>query len=268
MSKVLLISSQVVHGHVGNSAATFVLQRFGHETLGLPTVILSNRPGYPAVEGIRLGPELLDTMLEAGLANGWLDGVDAIVTGYLPTRGHVELCSRWLAQLRARRREIIYFCDPILGDAPGGIYIDEDAAEAIRDALLPQADYVTPNAFELSWLSRQDIFSVEDAAAAAKGLARPAVLVTSAPGETPDRMVNLLVKDGRTHAALVSRRAVHAYGTGDAFLSFFIAYLLDGYEPDFALRAATASIDTILDVTGESSELALVASQAAWAPPP
>ena len=56
MAKVLSISSQVVYGHIGNSAAAFVLQRMGHDVMAVPTIILSNRPGYKAIQGERAGP--------------------------------------------------------------------------------------------------------------------------------------------------------------------------------------------------------------------
>src|ERR1700744_3428615 len=116
MAKVLSISSQVIYGHVGNSVTAFVLQCLGHDILGVPTIILSNRPGYSAIDGMRIGSSSLDAMLQACSVNGWLDDLDGIVTGYLPSREHVELSARWIAKTKILQPKLIYFCDPILGD--------------------------------------------------------------------------------------------------------------------------------------------------------
>ena len=104
MAKVLSISSQVVCGHVGNSAAAFVMQRMGHDVLAVPTIILSNRPGYKAIAGHRTDPQKLSAMLEAVLENGWLADVDAVLTGYVPTREHAEFCASWIAKIRTSIR--------------------------------------------------------------------------------------------------------------------------------------------------------------------
>jgi pyridoxine kinase len=48
---VLTMQSQVVYGHVGNSAASFVLQRLGHDVWQVPTVLYSNHLGKPTFKG-------------------------------------------------------------------------------------------------------------------------------------------------------------------------------------------------------------------------
>jgi pyridoxine kinase len=265
MAKVLSISSQVVYGHVGNSAAAFVLQRMGHDVLAVPTVLLSNRPGYKAIAGERTDPQRLDAMLEATLANGWLAGVDAILTGYIPSPGHAFFCESWIAKIKALNPKAISLCDPIVGDEPGGVYIDEAAAIAIRDRLLPLADIVMPNAFELGWLSGRAIADAASAIAAARSLARPAVVVTSAPGDTPKTIANILVEAGEAAATQSPRRTVDAHGTGDFFASIFLAHRLNGLKASLALRAAAAAMDCVLNHSEGRSELALIETQDLWA---
>ncbi len=264
MAKVLSISSQVVYGHIGNSAAAFVLQRMGHEVLAVPTIILSNRPGYKAIAGERTDPQNLDAMLEAVLENGWLADVDAVLTGYVPTVGHAEFCRSWIARIKALNPNAITLCDPILGDEPGGLYIDKAAANAVRDQLLPLADIVTPNAFELGWLSGRPIPDAASAVEAAQALARPAVVVTSAPGGI-EMIANILVEGRKTAATASPRRTVKAHGTGDFFASVFLAHKLKGYTAAAALRASVAAIDLVLDRSEGRSELALVETQEQWA---
>ena len=52
--------------------------------------------------------------------------------------------------------------DPVLGDA-GKLYVDPAIAVAMQEKLLPLADLMTPNAFELGWLSGRNIASLADA---------------------------------------------------------------------------------------------------------
>ena len=264
MAKVLSISSQVVYGHIGNSAAAFVLQRMGNDVMAVPTIILSNRPGYKAIQGERTDPQKLDAMLEAVLENGWLADVDAVLTGYVPTVAHAEFCRSWIARIKTFNPNAITLCDPIIGDEPGGVYIDKAAANAVRDHLLPLADIVTPNAFELGWLSGQAISDAASAVAAARALGRPTVVVTSAPAES--RMIaNILVEGRKTAATASPRRTVKAHGTGDFFASIFLAHKLKGYTAAAALRASVAAIDLVLDRSERRSELTLVETQEQWA---
>lgn len=264
MARVLSISSQVAYGHVGNSVTAFLLQRLGHEVFSVPTVILSNRPDYPAVGGIRIASDVIEEMLEAGLANGWLNGIDAIMTGYLPSPAHVELAARWVERLKADCPGLYFLCDPVLGDEPGGIYIDEAAACTVRDRLLGLADLTTPNRFELGWLTSRRIETAGDAIAAAHALRVPAVIATSAPA--PDgRLANLLVEGVSVCATGVTRRALTAHGTGDFLAAALLARLLDGSSLRDALGFATAAMEAAIAATGDAGELALISSQSEWA---
>ncbi len=265
MSKVMSISSQVVYGHVGNSTSAFVLQRMGHEVLAVPTILLSNCPGYKAIAGEPLDPRKLDAMLEAAFGNGWLAGADAVMTGYLPSAEHAVLCEHWVRKIKDANPQAIYLCDPIIGDEPGGIYIKEAAASAMRDRLLPLADILTPNSFELFWLSGTAIADAGSAVAAARSLMRPAVLITSAPAPEQHMLANILVEGDSITATAAPREIVHAHGTGDFFASVFLAHRLNGLSNAIAMRAASAAIGHVLRASAGQSELALVETQASWA---
>ncbi len=265
MANVLSISSQVVYGHVGNSTTAFVLQRMGHGVLSLPTIILSNRPGYKAIAGERTDPQKLAHILEALQSNGWLAGLDAVLTGYLPSPEHVMLCAHWIAKLRLLNPRAIYLCDPIIGDEPDGIYVDEASARSVRDLLVPLADIVTPNAFELGWLSDHKVSDPAAAVSAAQSLSRPAVLATSAPAGISGTIANILIEAEGCAATVSPLRAVQAHGTGDFFASNFLAHKLNGLSSRTALRAAAATIDLVLDRSDGRTELPLVETQADWA---
>jgi pyridoxine kinase len=178
--------------------------------------------------------------------------------------GHAEFCRSWIAKIKALNPYALYICDPIIGDEPGGIYIDKAAANAVREQLLPLADIVTPNAFELGWLSGRPIRDAASAVAAARALARPAVVVTSAPAGSA-MIASILVEGRKTAATASPRRTVQAHGTGDFFASIFLSHRLKGYTAAAALRASVAAIDLVLDRSGSRRELALLETQDQWA---
>jgi pyridoxine kinase len=152
----------------------------------------------------------------------------------------------------------------VLGDEPGGVYIEAAAAQAVRDKLIPLADIVTPNRFELCWLTGRAIETAEDAAAAARALARPVVLATSAPGLEPDGLSNLLVAGGEAWLTKVTRRQVLAHGTGDFIAAAFLAHLLDGRSETEALGLASAAMEAVIAASDGLGELALIAAQEQW----
>jgi pyridoxine kinase len=266
MPTILSLSSQVAHGHVGHSAAVFIWQRLGIDVIALPTIILSNRPDLPHRAGERVRPELLGEMVAAIEANGRLGGIDAVFTGYLPSAEHVTLAAGLIARLRARKPDLLYCCDPILGDEPGGLYIAESAAEALRAKLLPLVDIVTPNRFELGWLAARDIASGADALAAARVLGG-IVLATSSPAGSESQLGNLLLAGGRAWQAVARRRKDVPHGTGDALAALFLGFLLRSRTAPDALSLATGSLEAIIAASEGMDELNLIASQEAWAIP-
>lgn len=153
--RILALSSQVAFGHVGLSAAVPVLQLKGHHVTALPTVILSNHPGWPHVAGQQVPVETLAGMIAALDDNGWLAQHDTVLTGYLPSADHVALAVQVIDRLRQLRPDLRVIVDPVLGDHPKGLYIDANAAQAIRANLPCRADILTPNQFELGWLTDQ-----------------------------------------------------------------------------------------------------------------
>ncbi|MGV6848025.1 MAG: PfkB family carbohydrate kinase [Marinibacterium sp.] len=236
MARLLALSSQVAAGHVGLSAAQPALTALGHTVTALPTVILSNHPGFPQAAGMPIPPETLSAMIDAVEANGWLAGHDAVLTGYLPSPQHVDLAADLIDRARAARPGIRVVADPVLGDEPKGIYIDAEAAAAIRDHLVPRADILTPNRFELGWLTGAPVATIDDMAAAAAPLA-PRVLVTSA-AETQDVTGVLDVAGNRIRHRKVPHLDGVPHGVGDVFAALIAA----GYDPGQALDHLQALI--------------------------
>jgi pyridoxine kinase len=257
MARVIAISSQVIRGHVGLSAIVPALQRFGHEVLAVPTIVMSNHPGHPRAAGSRIEVNTLVSILDVLDANGWLAGVDAVMTGYLPTPEHVFFARQAIDRVRARSPAATVLVDPVIGDDPKGVYIDPVAAAAIRDDLVERADIITPNRFELSWLSGRDVTSAATAAVAAQRLGRKYVLATSVPGPT-EKLFNLLIASETITTCAVARRSKVPHGTGDLVSGLFVAHLLNSHDYKNALGLAVAGVDAAIAASAGSSDMVLV----------
>jgi pyridoxine kinase len=264
LARVLAISSQVARGHVGLSAIVPALERLGHEVWALPTVLLSNHPGHPHSAGTRIEAAVLQRMVDALDENGWLGEVDAMITGYLPGVAHVAFAAETAARLRAKRPGLIYLCDPVSGDDPGGLYIESEAAAALRDALVARADVVTPNRFELAYLSGRVVADPASAALAARALGVAKVLATSLDGRDQGERANLMVAGESAFVSRVPMRANVPHGTGDLMAGLLLGYLLDGRNPGDALGRATAVVDRVLAASEGADELRLEPQSGTW----
>lgn len=272
MARILTISSQVIRGHVGNSIAGYALARLGHEVWQLPTIILSNHPGHLHSASLLVDPGQAGDMLDALAANGWLQEVDAVISGYLPSPEHVALVGDLIQGLRSKR-EIIYLCDPILGDDPKGLYIDQAAADAIQQHLIPVADVATPNWFELKWMMSNASQKEPDLDSLLMSLGPNQVLVTSMPAAAGTMIANaLFVRGAEKHhnkfwTIEVPRLAHVPHGSGDLLAALYLGHVMNAKLPTDAFAASVAGVEaTILDSTS-SDELRLINSQHAWLVP-
>jgi pyridoxine kinase len=264
---ILSIQSEVVFGHVGQGAARLALQRLGHEVWALPTVILSSHAGYPKVEGEVVSPELLRRLLGGLDANGWLQGCHGVLSGYLGSAAQAEVVGDAVRKVKAANPGALYCLDPVFGD-DGRAYAKTGVAEAMARTLLPLADIVTPNAFELSSLTSVTIRDVCDARVAARRLARPLVVATSVPAG-PDRLGVLAAGTEGAWFASTPRLANAPHGAGDLFAALFLGWRLEGCDVPAALGRATSSVFQILDrsVAAHAHEMILVAEQEALQKP-
>jgi pyridoxine kinase len=277
MARILTISSDVMRGHVGNAATRFALQRLGHAVWALPTIMLSNHPGHRHKAGTRIDPEIGQAMLDALADNGWLGELDAVATGYLPSAGHVEMAARLIGRLRESRPGLLFQCDPVIGDDPGGLYLDAEAATAIRTLLLPLADIITPNRFELAWLSGMPVQGAAAVAPAAASLGRPVTVATSIPGGTARELANVLIDQGGAWLAAVPMVAAGLahdansgevpHGTGDLLAALFLGHRLNTAMIVEAFALAVAGVDAAIKASQGRDELDLVQSQLRWSAP-
>ncbi|TCN31791.1 pyridoxal kinase PdxY [Sinorhizobium americanum] len=242
---VIVISSHVVRGTVGNRAAVFALETLGHRVWALPTVILPWHPGHGRSTRVVMADADFQSVINDLASAPWTGEVRAVLSGYLDSATQAEGVGRLVTMLRNRNPDLFYACDPVIGDE-NGLYVPVEAAAAIRDRLLPLATLATPNRFELAWLAGATLETNVAILDAALGLGPSRVLVTSAIPMMSGGTGNLYLS-GR-HALLAEHRLIDnpPNGTGDLLSAVFLARLLQGLSEERALQMATASVFEII----------------------
>ena len=242
---IIVISSHVMRGSVGNRAAVFALESLGFTVWAVPTVILPWHPGHGRATRVTLVTESFDAMLQELAASPWAGDVKAVLSGYLGSPGQVAAVEHFVETLKARNPAVIYACDPVIGDE-GGLYVPEPVAAAIRDRLLPRATIATPHRFELSWLCGVPLASNAEILDAALALGPPRMLVTSAVAMMSGSTGNLYLSGH--HALLAEHRMIDGApnGTGDLMAALLLARLLEGHDEERTLQLATASVFEIV----------------------
>jgi pyridoxine kinase len=256
MAKILVISSFLAHGAIGLRAVIPALEALGHTVIAAPSIILSNHPRHPHVARLDVPPPSITALLAALDGNGWLGDIGAILTGYLPSGAHVAAARSAVDLVRKRSYGAVYVCDPILGDDPGGLYIEAEAAAAIRDHLLPLADVATPNSFELAWLTGKTVATPADAASAARALGPALVAATSIP-ETDDRLATLFVAGDAIHTASIARQPQVPHGIGDLFAALLTGLLVRGATRRDAFQAAHRLVGEVVALSAGQADLDL-----------
>jgi len=274
---ILSIQSQVVFGHVGNSAVMFPLQCLGHEVWSVPTAILSNHAGYPDVGGAAMPPETVSDLLAGLERRGAFAHCDLLVSGYLGNAPLAARVSAAVARARAANPNLVYCCDPVMGDDGPGLYVDPALPEYFRATALPVTDIATPNLFELEILcglaaGALKAAPVEDIVAAGRGILarmRPgaSVMVTSVDHRAldPAHVAVIAFNDSEAWCVETPRLDFPAppHGAGDLVSGLFAAALTEDQVLARALEISVATVFAVLSQTHRRSaaELELIAAR-------
>lgn len=233
---ILSISSQTVAGTVGNSVTSFVLQCLGHRVWSIPTSLNSNHGGHPDALRQPVDEATVEGLIGNLEANGWLAACDAVFTGHFSSVGQITIAEAWISRLKARRPDLIYCCDPVIGDDPAGLYVVEEIALAIRDRLLPLADIASPNRFELEYLGGHPCTTPDSAAELAKLLQVDTVLATSVP--SGDELTTLCCTESEVFSRSSPFLDPVPKGTGDLLVALFLGHRLSGHNDAKCLERA------------------------------
>jgi len=265
---ILSIQSHVPNGHVGNSAAVFPLQRMGVEVWPIYTVQFSNHTGYGKWQGRVFDARLIRELVGGIAQRGALGECDGVLSGYM---GGADIGAAILDAVAAVKRanpSARYACDPVIGDAGRGVFVRDGIPEFMKENAVPAADIVTPNQFELDYLSGCESKTLADVLAAVMivhGLGPRAILVTSLrTQDTPEGTIDLLASDEAGRFRLRTPKLPLAVnGAGDSIAALFFAHYLRSGKIDQALSRAASAIFGVLAKTAEmgAREIQIVAAQ-------
>jgi pyridoxine kinase len=265
MPTVLSIQSWVACGNVGNAAALFPLQRLGCETWSLNTVAFSNHTGYEKWRGEVVPAREIASLFEGIAELGVLPRCDAVLSGYL---GEVETGPVLLdivARVKAANPRALFCCDPVMGDIGLGCYVRAGIPEFFRDRALALADIVTPNRFELEWLTGAEVTSLAEAGRAAESLQQsgPRIVLATSLDSDSDQVAAVAAGPDGVWAVETPRLPIEATGCGDAVAALFLGWLLKGAAVPEALGATIAAVYGVIEATMRAGggELALIAAQ-------
>lgn len=274
MGAILSIQSHVAYGHVGNSAVVFALQRLGREVWPIDTVQFSSHAGYPGFRGEAFSPALIGQCVAGLDAIGQLSRCEGVVTGYLglPETGQAVLAA--VEAVRARNAEAAYGCDPVIGDEGRGIYVRDGVPEFFRDRAIPAATIVSPNAFELAWLTGRACSTRAEAVAALQSLRAKGPAVAFATSlrleDTPSQALDLIGVDAEgAWRVRTPKLPISVNGAGDLVSALFLHEWLVRRDTPEALASASARVYAVVAATAQAGarELQLVAAQTALADP-
>jgi pyridoxine kinase len=272
--KILSIQSAVAYGHVGNSAAVFPLQRIGVEVYPVYTVMFSNHTGYGAWRGPLVSPGDVSEVIAGIEERGAFEDIDVVLSGYQGGEGIADVILDTVARVKAANPSAVYACDPVMGNATSGCFVAPAIPVLLRERVVPAADLITPNQFELGFLTETEPSDLESTLAsvdAARAMGPRTVLVTSVERpERPEGTIEMLAVDEKgAWIVRTPRIPMKANGSGDVTAALFTAHYRESGDAATALARTTSSVFDLLQNTydGGSRELLLVESQEAYANP-
>ncbi len=275
MEGILSIQSHVSFGHAGNSSAVFPMQRMGFEVWPIHTVQFSNHTQYSqGWTGRAFSADDISELVR-GLGNiGALDKCQAVLTGY---QGSAEQClavEETVNKVKSVNPQALYVCDPVMGAPDKGCIVAPGIAENLLTRLMPMADVIVPNQFELSQFAEMEIVTLEDAVTACqRALAKgPKVVLVKHLYCLENGSFNMLLA---TQDAIYLAKRPHfefdkqPVGVGDLISAIFTAGLLKGWSPKQAFQHCHDACYGVLNATYQAGEweLQTIAAQQEFVEP-
>ncbi|GJN41974.1 pyridoxal kinase PdxY [Corynebacterium ammoniagenes] len=271
---ILSIQSHVTFGHVGNSAAVFPLQRIGHEVWPVHTVNFSNHTGYGDWGGPLVSADDVTSIIDGIGRRGVFEDIDAIVSGYQGGPDIAGAIVDAVARIKEVNPNALYACDPVMGNEKSGCFVSDEIPPLLRDKVVPVADIISPNQFELGYLTGKKVGTLEetlDAIKAAQAIGPRVVLVTSVQRpETEEGSIEMIAADGDdAYIVKTPHLPFKRNGSGDVTTALFAGHYTETRDASVALARTASSVFDLLQKTFEAGteELQLVQSQDYFANP-
>ena len=267
MKQLLSIQSAVAAGFVGNSVAGPVLTALGQHPLLVDTILLAAHPGYGRRAGGAVPAAILGDVLDGLATLTELSAIGTVISGYLGNADQIDAIAGFIdgwkqssgqSAADAARR---YILDPVLGDG-GRLYVAPDLAEAMITELLPRADIITPNRYELSFLSGHRVEDVTAATLAAQSLIPRFQLegvIATGIVDGANGTGDLLVEASGTVVWQPARQdAKNVAGGGDLLTATFAGLLNAGSDPQAAFTRASTLAQAVIAASPDGRDLALL----------
>ena len=153
--------------------------------ISLQSVNFSNHTECPTWRGPVMTPGQVDDVFDGkSFAFG---EVDLFVSGYLGSAELAEVVYDAVQRVKRANPNARYICDLVIGNAQIGFFVAPEIPGVFRDHLIPLADAITPNQWELALLTGADLSDGDGLTArtidAARSL-KDTALVTSATGSS------------------------------------------------------------------------------------
>lgn len=260
MQGVLSIQSHVAFGHAGNSSAVFPMQRMGLEVWSINTVQFSNHTQYPqGWKGNVFQPEHITNIIKGLKDIDVLKQCRALITGYLGSPEQCHAVVDAVKQTKQANLGALYVCDPVMGSPTKGCIVAPGVTDVLVTQLMPMADVIVPNQFELAQFVGMKIESLEDAIKACKKALTKGpkfVLVKHLHCVSSEKFSMLLAYGNQCY--LAQRPKINfdrdLVGVGDLISSVFTAGLLKGWYPDAAFKHCNEAVYGVVKRTKQLNE--------------
>ena len=232
---IIIIHSRVAIGYVGSNTTSFVLQMGGYEVITVPTVLYSNHLGYTTVGGGKIAEDLFSDILKGILKLEILKDVSTIITGFIGSAEQVRITADFIRTIKKCNPEILYLCDPVMGDTDKGQYVEPDVPNAIIEHLVPLADMLTPNQFESERIFKKQIDNVEDIVQLLQervDLSKQKIVITGGDFDVSrkDLIDNCIVENKNCDIIKTRKIDLHPPGTGELFTAHLCLSMLRGMK--------------------------------------
>lgn len=254
--RILSIQSHVVSGYVGNKSATFPLQLLGFEVDAINSVQLSNHTGYKVFKGQVLNDKDLDDLADA-LAQNNLDNYTHLLTGYIGTASFLKRVVLLVTTLKSKNPNLIYVCDPVMGDN-GKMYVPEALKEIYKKEIVPLADVVTPNQFELELLTDDKVTNITELQNAIKKLHQSGPETVAVSSIEINNKLTAVVSTEKDNVLLkmdIPKIPATFIGSGDLFAALFLAHLYLQSNMKITMEKTINSLYSVLLKTYEYSKV-------------
>ncbi|WP_192022203.1 pyridoxal kinase PdxY [Shewanella sp. WPAGA9] len=260
MKGIISIQSHVVFGHAGNSSAVFPLQRMGMEVWPIHTVQFSNHTQYSqGWKGRAFSADDINQLV-TGIDNiGKIADCQAVLSGY---QGSAEQCQAIINTVNTVKQQnptALYVCDPVMGDPEKGCILADGITEQLINEVMPIADVIVPNQFELTQFTKMEINNLEQAKAAcqkALSMGPKMVLVKHLHSVADDTFTMMLATESGCY---ITQRPQLEFdkqpvGVGDLISALFTGGLLNGMSEVDAFEHATNACYGVLKETQQRQE--------------